>query len=252
MAKINKSSIAREFWRNIFQSNAIDLRNSDARRSVVNDFLNDPSNIDAGWNKTTDKRFFRLALDKVAREFNTSTAKFGIKPEPKRINKKAGQMNFSVKTDEKPIHKMKKEDDASGPKDQDASGPKNKLPNELSSDKLQQQQQAIALTYTGASVGVIYDTFFNILHSRYPACSPLSKAERDSLGEAWFPIFNEYLSGEGSKWIMPAIITAPIVLVRVSEMQRARKEQEIADTYGMPESPKKEDSKNKKKWSDNL
>ena len=122
----------------------------------------------------------------------------------------------------------------------------------LTTEQLKQRQQEIAAIYTGDSVGHIFAMMFNILHSRYPACSPLSKAERDSLGEAWFPIFNEYLSGEGSKWIMPAIITAPIVLVRVSEMQRARKEQEIADTYGMPESPKKEDSKNKKKWSDNL
>ena len=250
--KINKSSIAREFWRKIFNENSIDLRNADARRSVVNDFLSDPGNIKEGWNKTTDKRFFRLALDKVAREFGTTTAKYGIKPESKRINKQTGSMNFSIKTDEKPIHKMKKEEDASGPKDEDASGPKKKLPNELTSSQLQQQQQAIAMTYTGASVGVIFDTFFNILHSRYPACSQLSKAERDSLGEAWYPIFNEYLSGEGSKWIMPAIITAPIVLVRVSEMQRARKEQEIAETYGIHESPKKDEKTKKDKWSDRL
>ena len=158
-------------------------------------------------------------------------------------------MNFSVKTDEKPMHKLKKDEK---PQEEDLKSDKKKLPNELTSAKLQQQQQAIAMTYTGASVGVIFETVFNILHSRFPACSPLSRTERDALGEAWFPIFNEYLSGEGSKWIMPAVITAPIVLVRVSELQRARKEQEIADTYGMPESPKKEDSKNKKKWSDNL
>ena len=250
MAGINKSSLAREFWRNIFQNNSIDLRNSDARRSVVNDFLDDPSNQKLGWNKTTDKRFFRLALDKVSREFGTSTAKFGIKPEPKRIKKQAGSMNFSVKTDEKPMHKLKKDEK---PQEEDLKSDKKKLPNELTSAKLQQQQQAIAMTYTGASVGVIFETVFNILHSRFPACSPLSRTERDALGEAWFPIFNEYLSGEGSKWIMPAVITAPIVLVRVSELQRARKAQEIAETYGMPPEPnKKEDKKKKDKWSDRL
>ena len=40
----SKSSIAREFWRKIFNENSIDLRNADARKSVVNDFLDDPMN----------------------------------------------------------------------------------------------------------------------------------------------------------------------------------------------------------------
>ena len=82
---LNKSAIAREFWRKIYNENAIDLRNSDARKSVVNDFLNDPMNIKEGWSKTTDKRFFRLAFDKVTREFGKSTSQFGVKPEPKRV-----------------------------------------------------------------------------------------------------------------------------------------------------------------------
>ena len=67
----SKSAIAREFWRKIFNENSIDLRNADARKSVVNDFLDDPMNKKDGWNKSTDKRFFRLAFDKVSREFGT-------------------------------------------------------------------------------------------------------------------------------------------------------------------------------------
>ena len=64
---LNKSSIAREFWRKIYNENAIDLRNSDARKSVVNDFLDDPMNIKEGWNKSTDKRFLGCrALQTVA------------------------------------------------------------------------------------------------------------------------------------------------------------------------------------------
>ena len=245
---LNKSSIAREFWRKIYNENAIDLRNSDARKSVVNDFLDDPMNIKEGWNKSTDKRFFRLAFDKVTREFGKSTSQFGVKPEPSRKKTTIGKMGFSVKTDEKPLHQMKKPDEEK-PKEPES---KNPLPKNLQTKELLQQQQNIALTYTSQSVATIFDTLFNIMHSRFPACSPLTKGERDSLGDAWYPIFNEYLSDKGGKWVLPAIITAPIVLVRFSELQRAKKEQEVREKYGMDEPQKPKDDKNKKKWSDNL
>ena len=69
---VNKSKIAREFWRAIFKENKIDLRNSDIRKSVVSDFIQQ----NKGWNNTTDRRFFRLAFDKVSKEFGTSTSAF--------------------------------------------------------------------------------------------------------------------------------------------------------------------------------
>ena len=89
---MNKSAVAREFWRKIFNENVIDLRNGDARKSVVSDFLNDPQNQKDGWNNTSDKRFFRAALDKIMRENGKSTSSIGIKPEPKRSSSKAGRM----------------------------------------------------------------------------------------------------------------------------------------------------------------
>jgi hypothetical protein len=255
----SKSSIAREFWRKIFNENSIDLRNADARKSVVRDFLNDPMNKKDGWNPKTDLRFFRLAFDKVSREFGKSTAEFGVKPEPKRVKTQAGKMNFSFKTDEKPLHQMKKQD--AGEKEKEEKD-KKELPKEFQSKELLKQQQAIASTYTANAVGTIFETVFNIVHSRFPACSKLSPAEKMSLGEAWYPIFNEYLSGENSKWILPAVITAPIVLVRVSEYQRVKQEEKIAQEYQMdfhdPSQQKKDASKDKKKkddkpkWSDRL
>ena len=42
---LNKSQIARDFWRKIFDENKIDLRNSDQRNAAVNEFLNNPQNI---------------------------------------------------------------------------------------------------------------------------------------------------------------------------------------------------------------
>ena len=70
---LNKSKLAREFWRDIVDNNKIDLSNSDARKSVVNDFLNNPENQKAGWKKTADKRFFRLGFDKICKERGINT-----------------------------------------------------------------------------------------------------------------------------------------------------------------------------------
>jgi hypothetical protein len=60
---MNKSALARDFWRKIFDENKIDLRNSDKRNAAVNDFLANPENKKAGW-KQADKRFFRLSLSR--------------------------------------------------------------------------------------------------------------------------------------------------------------------------------------------
>ena len=45
---MNKSRVARDLWRKIFNDNLIDLSDSDARKQVVSDFLNDPVNIKEG------------------------------------------------------------------------------------------------------------------------------------------------------------------------------------------------------------
>ena len=112
--------------------------------------------------------------------------------------------------------------------------------------------------YTGESVGYIFSTMFSILHSRFPACSPLSPQETKALGDAWYPIMNEYLGDKGSKWILPIVVTAPIVIVRFSEYARVKKEEELKEEILRdmpqekfePEPPK--DEKKKDKWSDRL
>mgnify|MGYP003635273007 CR=1 FL=1 len=206
--KINKSEIARNFWRDIIDGNKIDLSSNDARKKIVSQFLNDTENKKAGW-KAGDRRFFRLGFDKICKERGISTEK-------------------------------------------------TQIPN---SQELQQQNQAAI--YTGQSVAAIFSMMFNLVHSRFPACSPLTNQEQTSLGEAWFPIFNEYLSDKGGKWVLPVVITVPILLVRVAEFQRAQKEKEIEEEIlkDMPKDippnnsdvsgnggPKKKD----KSWSDRL
>ena len=41
---MNKSRVARDLWRKVFNDNLIDLKDSDARKQVVREFLNDPVN----------------------------------------------------------------------------------------------------------------------------------------------------------------------------------------------------------------
>ena len=229
--KINKSKIAREFWRKIFKENLIDLRNSDARKSVVAEFI---ANND-GWNAATDKRFFRISLDRVSREFGTSTSKFGVKPEPSRVKKTVGSMGINVKSDEKKVHPLFQKE-----KEQ-----QQKTPNLPTAQQLNQQQEQ-AVNYSSQSIAAIFDTMFNIFHSRYSMCDKLSEGEKATLGDAWLPIFNEYFQ-TGSKWILPAIVTLPIILVRFAQYNASKKQKEIQKKYDIPEPEKPAE---KSKWSD--
>ena len=110
-----------------------------------------------------------------------------------------------------------------------------------------ESQQAQATYYTAQSVGQIFETIVNIISAR-TGCSPLSQNERIALGEAWMPIFVEYFSGENSKWVMVAIITIPIALRILSEIQQKKKEKELKEKYGMEEVPKEQLPKKKSAW----
>jgi len=229
---VNKSKIARNFWRTIFKENKIDLRNSDARKSVVSDFIQQ----NKGWNNTTDRRFFRLAFDKVSKEFGTSTSAFGVKPEQSRTKKTVGSLGINVKSDEKKVHPLftKKEDEKKPINTQ--------IPN---AQQLQDQQMAVQ--YSSQSIAAIFDTMMNIMHSRFPEMSKLSESEKTTLGDSWLPIFNEYFQ-TGSKWILPAIVTIPIILVRFSQHNTAKKQKDLEQKYGLKNEPEPEQVK-KSKWS---
>ena len=227
---VNKSKIAREFWRKIFKENQIDLRNSDARKSVVNEFIQN----NKGWNQTTDKRFFRSAFDKVSREFGMSTANFGVKPEPSKTKKTVGTLNISAKTDEKKVHPLFKKEDPEKQKQQPTGT--------ITQQQLEQQQQAV--TYSANAVGEIFSTMFNIFHNRYTMCSKLSDAEKIQLGESWLPIFNEYFQ-TGNKFILPVIATLPIILTRFAQYNTYKKEKDLAQEYGLPPKEKKSEPQ---KW----
>ena len=233
---MNKSQISRDFWRQIFDENKIDLRNADKRNAAVNAFLENPENIKAGWKKT-DRRFFRLSLDKIFRERGISSHSKGIKPISQTNQKQTGSMRMNIKTDEKKVHEQAKT---------------------ITSEQLaetgteaQQQNELVtqAAYYTAENVAVVFDTMFNLLHARYPECSKLTFEEKRNLGESFRPIFDKYLGDKGGIWVMPILALLPVILVRAAEMNAAKKEAEMKKDFGIEDN--NEDKENKKGgWGD--
>ena len=234
---MNKSRVSRDLWRKVFNDNIINLSDGDARKQVVKEFLDDPANKKAGW-KSKDARFFRLGFQKVAKENNFNVMNIGVTPTPSRSKTNKGTMNINVKTKQKnpaPIAESIKP-----PTDQEK-----KFGQPIPTTPQLEEQQAQAVQYSAQSVGQIFETLFNIFSTRFK-CSPLSQNERIALGDAWAPIFNEYFTGH-SLWVMPVVISAPIMLSRLAEIQKMKKEKEIKERYGMDEVPK-EQSKKKSSW----
>jgi hypothetical protein len=222
----------------VFNDNLINLSDSDARKQVVKEFLNDPVNKKSGW-KSKDARFFRLGFQKVAKENNFNVMNIGVTPTPSRSKTQKGSMNINVKTKQKNPPPMG--ESIKPPTEQE------KKFGALPQTPQLEGQQAQATYYSAQSVGQIFETIVNIISAR-TGCSPLSQNERIALGEAWLPIFTEYFSGENSKWVMVAIITIPIALRILSEIQQKKKEKELKEKYGMDEVPKEQLPKKKSAW----
>ena len=239
---MNKSRVARDLWRKVFNDNLINLSDSDARKQVVREFLADPVNKKAGW-KSKDARFMRLGLQSLARENNFNLLNAGLTPTPIRTKTQKGNLNLNVKSKLKKIPEMKSEIPETKEKPKFGALPQ--------TPQLQ-GQQAQAVYYSAQAVGQIWNTIFNIGASRFDF-DPLSQNERIALGEAWSPIFSE-IFGEQNKWIMPVIITLPIILQRLAEMSKAKKERELKEQYGMKDektsAPETETIKKKSKWED--
>ena len=235
---MNKSRVARDLWRKVFNDNLIDLKDSDARKQVVREFLADPVNIKAGWKKK-DARFMRLGFQKVAKENNFNVMSIGVTPTPSRSKTQKGSMNISVKSKQK--NPVPMGESIKPPTEQE------KKFGALPQTPQLENQQAQATYYSAQSVGQIFETIVNIISAR-TGCTPLSQNERIALGEAWLPIFTEYFSGENSKWVMVGIITVPIALRILSEIQQKKKEKELKEKYGMDEVPEKPEPKKKSHW----
>jgi len=237
---MNKSRVARDFYRKVFNDNLINLSDGDARKQIVRDFLNDPVNKKSGW-KSKDARFFRLAFQKVAKENSFNVMSIGVTPTPSRSKTQKGTMNMNVKTKLKNPVPMGESIKPPTEQEKKAGRP-------IPTTPTLEAQQAQATYYTSQSIGQIFDTFVNIISAR-TGCDPLSQNERIALGEAWLPIFTEYFSGDDkAKWVMVALITLPIALRILAQVQSIKKKKELKEKYGMDEVPKEQLPKKKSAW----
>ena len=235
---MNKSALARDFWRKIFDENKIDLRNNDQRNAAVNSFLANPENKKAGW-KQADKRFFRLSLDKIFRERGVSSHTKGVKPISQSTQKQTGSMRMNIKTDEKKVH---------APKPQAITTQELQKTGQEATQQAPEEQAAY---YTAENVAVVFDTIFNLLHTRYPACSKLTLDEKRNIGESWRPIFDKYLANKGGIWIAPCLALAPVLLQRVAEYNTAIKSEELKKDF-FPNEKDKDETKDKRTGDDYL
>ena len=206
----------------------------------MREFLNEPVNKKSGW-KSKDARFFRLGFNTVAKENNFNPLSVGVTPTPARSKTTKGSMNLNVKSKEKKVPPIVEELQETKKDERPKFGALPQTP------QLQAQQEQAAY-YTGQSVGQMFETLFNLFSTRF-GCSPLSQNERIALGEAWSPILNQWFAGEDkAKWVMIAVITLPIVLQRVAEISKKKKEKEIKERYGMEDIPKDTPVKKKSAW----
>ena len=145
-------------------------------------------------------------------------------------------MRMNIKTDEKKVHEQAKTVTS-----QELS--------ETGTEAQQQQNELVtqAAYYTAENVAIVFDTMFNLLHARYPECSKLTFEEKRNLGESWRPIFDKYLSDKGGIWVMPILSLVPVVLVRMAEMNAAKKEREMKEDFGIDD---KDPEKKKGGWGD--
>ena len=193
----------------------------------------------AGWHQK-DARFFRLAFQKVAKENNFNVMSINMTPTPSRSKTQKGTMNINVKSKQKNPTPMT---DAIKPPTEEEKkfGALPQTPQLVG-------QQAQAVQYSAQSVGQMIETCFNIVFTRMNV-SLITQNERIALGEAYAPLCNKYLTGH-SDLIMPLIITLPILLSRLAQMAKLKKEKEVRERYGMEDIPKKEKVRKKSAWED--
>ena len=235
---MNKSRVARDLWRKIFNDNLINLSDTDARKQAVREFLNDPVNKKAGWHQK-DSRFFKLGFQRVAKENNFNVMSIGITPQPSRSKTQKGTMNINVKSKQKNPAPM-------GASIKPPTDEQKKF-GALPQTPALEAQQDLAVQYSAQSVGQLCETSLNIVFARMNV-DPITQNERIALGEAYAPLCNKYLTGH-SDLIMPALITFPIMLARLAQMAKAKKEKEIQERYGLDNIPKDEPKK-KSSWED--
>ena len=68
-------------------------------------------------------------------------------------------------------------------------------------------------------VTATWSTIASLIKIKYPSFKKISESELSTLGEAWLPIFQEYMQFSYMKWGMPLFVTAGILLPRIADVK---------------------------------
>lgn len=204
---MDKSETIREFIRTQFKAN-FDFTNKDARQKLFQDYCTSPEGkaADLDWNKHNtlflsnfkkvcrelkkDPTMYGLSRDKVEFKSSTDEGSITIKPKPKGFKSPQGQPMPKPKLEDGTI---KKEDLADG-------------------DGVIQWDTKLT--------GITLTTFYNLISKKWTSLLPLTDEEKDTLGTAWQPLFQKYLSKNWGLWGAPLIVTAGILSGKFQEARQ--------------------------------
>lgn len=223
---MDKSETIREFIRAQFKAN-FDFTNKDARQKLFQDYCvsDEGKTAKLDWKRDRtlflscfkkvcvelkkDPTMYGLSRDKVEFKSSTDDGTVSIKPRPKGFKSPQGQ----------PIQKTTLEDGTIKKEDlADGDG---------------------VIQWDPKLTGITLTTFYNLISKKWTSLLPLTEEEKDTLGTAWQPLFQKYLSKNWGLWGAPLIVTAGILSGKFQEAKQnqpqdkkeeSKKEEQKPDT----------------------
>lgn len=214
---MDKSETIREFIRAQFKAN-FDFTNKDARKKLFQDFCDSEEGklADIQYKKhgtlfidcfkkvcgelKKDPTMYGLSRDKVEFKSSSDDGNVSIKPRPKGFKTPQGQ----------PMQKANLEDGT-----------------------IQQEDLAAGdgvIQWDTKLTGITLTTFYNLISKKWTSLLPLTDEEKDTLGTAWQPLFQKYLSKNWGLWGAPLIVTAGILSGKFQEAKQNQPQDKKPET----------------------
>ena len=99
-------------------------------------------------------------------------------------------------------------------------------------------------------VKATWKTINGCIRWKYPKFRKFLEEDLEALGQAWLPLFREYIATNWMKWGLPLTITAGIMVPRIAELKPKREGEEEEEEFEEEEEekPKGKETEEYKKW----
>lgn len=225
---MDKSETIREFIRTQFKTN-FDFTNKDARQKLFQDYCISAEGKAAGldWNK--HNTLFLSNFKKICRELKKDPTMYGLSRDKVEFKSSSDDGQVSIK-----------------PRPKGFKSPQGQAPSQPPKEGEQPTQpvldDGVVMQWDAKLTGITLNTFYSLLQKKWTSLLPLSQEEKDTLGAAWQPLFQKYLSKNWGLWGTPLIVTAGILSGKFSE----------ARANAPPEEKKSDDKQEEKKPDSNV